>query len=90
MPISGTYKGLTGNNAIIQWCIDNNILSLYWGAKNNDLVLTNFGIDASNCNIRPYTSQYLNVSLFNIISKQAVCFPDYPYTNDDTQPCIPL
>jgi hypothetical protein len=73
-PVGPTgYKGLTGSNAIIQWLIDNNAQSLYYGGAGNGLILAPMGTDISVCTEKPFTSQYMNLTTYNTISQESVC-----------------
>lgn len=71
-----SYNGLTGSSAVIQWLVDNNAQSLYFGGGNNTPVLTDIGIDGSYCPQKGYFAQYMNITTYNIISEEAVCFAE--------------
>lgn len=77
IPIGPTgYEGLTGDNAIIKWLIDNNAKSLYYGGEGEGLILRDLGVDVSVCEQRPYISQYMSLPAYNTISTQAVCLAE--------------
>jgi hypothetical protein len=67
------YFGLTGTSALIQWFRDQGAQSLYFGGTGNNIVLTDLGIDYSVCQQKPYVSQYINLTTYNIISQEQVC-----------------
>ena len=74
IPIGPTgYLGLTGPSAIFQWLIDNKAQSLYYGGTGNSLVLRELGTDVTICKEKPYSAQYINLTLFNTISEESVC-----------------
>lgn len=79
------YKGLSGSSAIVQWFLDGNATSMLYGAGDNKLILTPFSIDGTKCLDRAKVSQYLNVSIYNTIQKQAVC-----QGSSDVAACIGL
>lgn len=73
---TGGYFGLTGTSALIQWLRDQGAQSLYFGGTGNSLILTDLGIDYSVCQQKPYTSQYINLTTYNIISQEQVCLQE--------------
>lgn len=70
------YKGLTGDSAMIQWLLDNNAKSLYYGGDKNEnnIVLAPIGIDVNYCPDIPFTAQYLSLNAYNIIKEETACF----------------
>jgi len=71
------YNGLTGSSAIVQWLIDNNALSLYYGGGvGGDLILARLGLDSSFCPDLAYSAQYMSITAYNTISQEAVCYAD--------------
>ena len=70
------YNGLTGTSAFFQWLLDNDAKSLYYGGGDNNLILTNLGVDYTICSQKPYTAQYMNITSFNTISEESVCYAD--------------
>jgi len=76
-PIGNTgYQGLTGDSALFQWLLDNNAQSLYYGGGDNNLILADIGIDNSICFQKAYASQYMNLTAYNTISAESVCYAD--------------
>ena len=71
------YKGLTGTNALILWAQDNGAKSIYYGGTfpNSGLkpVIGPIGINYNYCPQATYAAQYINLDLFNTISRQKVC-----------------
>jgi len=78
------YQGFTGTSAVIKWLEDNNAQSLFYGGAGEGVILTPFATDDSVCQARAFNAQYLNYTLFNLISAQEVC---YAHTSGN---CTPL
>lgn len=93
IPIGQTgYQGLTGQNAIIKWLIDNNAKSLYYGGEGNGLILKPIGTDielpgACTTGDLGYKAQYMDLTTFNTISSLAVCLAEGTL---GTQNCVNL
>lgn len=78
---TATYGGLTGSSATVQWLLDNNVSSLYWGGTGASnisatVILRSFATDHTLCINKPYISQYINIPLYNIITTESVCYAD--------------
>lgn len=87
LPVGPTgYNGFTGPSAIVQWLIDNNAQSLYYGGTGNGLILRDLGTDVTVCEDKPFISQYLNITTYNTIIQEEVCLQEIT-TNPN---CIPL
>ncbi|CAH6418996.1 Hypothetical protein HVR_LOCUS183 [uncultured virus] len=78
---SGPYKGLTGDSAAVQWLIDNEAVSMYYGGDatvnpggNNNVVLFPMGRDVTYCPDIPFVAQYLGISAYNTISLETACY----------------
>lgn len=90
IPKGDIYKGQTGNSAILQWLIDNNALSIYYGGLVNPTNPQGVGLLPINkyptdlCFNSSYSSQYINISLYNTIINQSVC------NGTNTSQCISL
>jgi hypothetical protein len=90
-PGSTGYNGFTGPSAIIQWLLEKgggpntSAQSLYFGGAGNGLILQDLGTDVSDCEQKPFNAQYINLSLYNTITEQAVC-----YSNNSFSPCLNL
>lgn len=80
------YNGLMGSSAIVQWLIDNEAQSLYYGGSDGNLVLAPYALNYLYCPNKGNTSQYINLTLYNTISQESVCFAD----NTLTSTCIGL
>lgn len=76
IPGPSGYQGITGPSAIYKWLVDNNVQSLFYGGTGSGLILQPMATSSATCQDRAYTSQYINLSLFNTIQKQAVCSAD--------------
>ncbi len=74
--LKASYNGLTGTSATVQWLLDNNVQSLYYGGTGPNLILRPFGIDSHYCLDKPYTAQYINLLTYNTISAESVCYAD--------------
>lgn len=84
---TGAYNGITGPSAEIAWLLDNNASALYYGGIGNPVLQPQIGLDVqTNCPDNGYTAQYINLTTFNIISAQSVCFAD----DDPLIDCINL
>jgi hypothetical protein len=84
VPIGNTgYQGITGPSALLKWLVDNNGKSLYFGGTGG-LILTSVGTDVDICIQKAYTSQYINLPLYNTIIDQEVCL------NPNTSNCTSL
>ena len=68
--------GLSGGSALVQWLLDNDARSLYWGGSGNGLILAPFTTNYTQCLQKPSMSQYMNLTLYNTISAEAVCLAE--------------
>lgn len=57
----------------IQWLLDNNVKSLYWGGSGNALGLLPLATDISQCDQKPYTAQYLSIPSYNTLISTTPC-----------------
>jgi hypothetical protein len=73
IPLGTGYAGLTGASAIVQWFVDNDAKSLYWGGTGPGLILTDFATNVGICKQKPYTAQYMTITQYNTTSQEAVC-----------------
>lgn len=77
---TATYAGLTGSSATVQWLVDMQVKSLYWGggigSPPSKLILRDFSTTRLDCINKPYISQYINIPLYNLITAESVCFAD--------------
>jgi hypothetical protein len=71
-----SYSGLSGSNATVQWLIDNNVKSLYYGGYGEGFILKPFGLNAHWCPDASFASQYLNIATYNTISQENICYAD--------------
>lgn len=77
IPLGTTgYAGLTGNSAIVQWLIDNNAESMYFGGTGDGLILRDIGTDVTVCEQQPFTAQYLNLITYNTLRAEEVCLAE--------------
>lgn len=84
---TGTYNGLTGPSSQIAWLLDNDAQALYYGGIDFPVLQPQIGLDVNvYCPDNGYTAQYINLTTFNIISAQEVCFAD----SDPLVDCINL
>lgn len=67
------YKGLKGSSAIIQWLKDNNAKAMFYGGTGSGVILKEIGIDVQQCDQKPYTAQYLDLTLYNLLINRQVC-----------------
>lgn len=72
-------------DAIFQWLVNNGAQSMYYGGTGDVLLPTmingenlpiRIGTNADDCPQLGYTAQYLNLTTYNIISEERVCFAD--------------
>lgn len=71
------YFGLTGSSAIVQWLIDNDANLLLWGgAGNTPIIATGIGLDRTRCGDKAFNAQYINLTVYNTIIEESVCFAD--------------
>jgi len=68
-----TYNGLSGSSAVYQWLAENNALSIFYGGTGPTAVLLPLNADITSCTVKPFTSQYINIPLYNTITSQQVC-----------------
>lgn len=70
-----TYNGYSGISAFVYWAVDNNIKSLFWGNDTNDstIGLYKFQVQNNVCFAGGIQSQYLNLTLYNILIGQPIC-----------------
>lgn len=80
----GGYSGLDSISSIVQFLIDNNAYSIYWGgfdlanggSSNNNVVLTNFAYDSNQCWTTGFNTQYFPIISFNSTINMPLCtFP---------------
>lgn len=83
IPIGITgYAGLTGPSAVIKWLVDNDAQALYYGGTGSNLVLRPIGLDSGQTKLScargdlGFTSQYINLNIYNTITALGVCFAD--------------
>ena len=84
--LTGT-TGLTGPSAIVQWLVDNDAQSMYYGGSGDGLILNDLGLDVTVCPQRAFVAQYINLSAYNTISEESAC---YAAGTLGTQACIGL
>jgi hypothetical protein len=73
IPLFDSYKGLTGTNAIIQWLLDNNAKSLYFGGSKEVIARDTIGLDIEHCQDRAFSTQKIDLLAYNSISNLQVC-----------------
>lgn len=78
-------------DALIAWLKDQNVRSLYFGGFITDpmpfLILAPFATDIDDCEQKPYTAQYLNLTNYSTIVNQPVCIQE---VDVDQAKCVPL
>lgn len=74
--VDASYAGLSGSNATVQWLIDNNVKSLYYGGVDQGFILKPFGLNSNWCPDTPFASQYINIATYNTISQENICYAE--------------
>lgn len=77
-----SYAGLSGSNATVQWLLDNNVKSLYYGGYGKGFILKPFGVNSHWCPDTCFASQYINIATYNTISQENICYAD-GFTSSD-------
>lgn len=100
IPFTTEYQGLTGNNAIFKWLINNNASAVYYSVYSNKPFLAplsqtvfpnpedplNFPNNYAACAYRPFINQYLNVTSYTTTKDYEVCIAN----GGNATTCIPL
>lgn len=81
------YMGFTGPSALVQWLLDNDAQSMYYGGTGNGLILKDIGLDVTVCEDKPHVAQYLNLTAYNTLNEEEVCIAE---GTAGTVSCIPL
>lgn len=81
------YAGLTGASALVQFLIDNNAQSLFYGGGGNGVILRNLALNLASCPDRATTAQYLNLTTYNTLIAEEVCLAEGTL---GTQSCVSL